>query len=78
MEPQCNEINNNYTPEIHMQTIVNNLFTPEQQQEIKDEGYRAHVAGSDMVKGNPHPTTSSYHWLWRKGYLEAFKDANGL
>ena len=61
-----------------MEAEVNNIYTPEQQQEIKDEGYRSHAAGKDMVNGNPYPGTDSRHWLWRKGYLEAFKDANGL
>lgn len=64
MEPQCSEINN--------------LYTPEQQQEIKDEGYRSHAAGQDMGKSNPYLGTDHRHWIWRKGYLEAFKDANGL
>lgn len=63
MEPQCSEINN--------------LYTPEQQQEIKDEGYRAHATGKDM-NTNPYPGTDHRHWIWRKGYLEAFKDSNGL
>lgn len=61
-----------------MEAAVNNIYTPEQQQEIKDEGYRAHANGHDMVKANPHPGTDPRHWIWRKGYLEAFKDANGL
>lgn len=57
---------------------VNNLYTPEQQQEIKDAGYTAHAAGKDMCNNNPYPENDCRHWLWRNGYLEAFKDANGM
>ena len=39
---------------------------------------RAHAAGKDMTRGNEYPSTDPRHWLWRRGYLEAFKDANGL
>lgn len=59
-------------------TTANNLYTPEQQQEIKDAGYRAHAGGKDMCANNPYPESDCRHWLWRKGYLEAFKDANGM
>lgn len=59
-------------------TTANNLYTPEQQQEIKDAGYRTHASGKDMRAANPYPENDCRHWLWRKGYLEAFKDANGL
>ncbi len=62
----------------NIESIINKLYTPEQQQEIKDAGYRAHAAGKDMTRGNEYPSTDPRHWLWRRGYLEAFKDANGL
>ena len=33
----------------NIESINNNLYTPDQQQEIKDAGYRAHAAGMDMT-----------------------------
>ncbi len=53
-------------------------LTEQQQQDIKDKGYRAYVSGTDMNKGNPYGQNDPCYWLWRKGYLEAFKDANGI
>ena len=61
-----------------MEKVVNELYTPEQQQELKDEGYRAQVAEKRLTEDNPYRSTDPRHWFWRAGYLEAFKDANGL
>lgn len=47
--------------------------SPEEQ--VFNEGYRAQAQGKDLVKDNPHQT-SSLHWVWRAGFLQAFKDSN--
>lgn len=44
-------------------------------QEVKDEGYRAQADGKSM-QDNYYPSSDPKHWLWRAGYLEAFKDSN--
>ncbi len=59
-------------------TAANNIYSPEQQQEIKDDGYKAHVSGKDMSSNNPYSEDDCRYWVWRSGYLEAFKDANGM
>lgn len=61
---------------IKMQTALNTKYTAEEQQAIKDTGYRAQAQGKDMVKDNPYPSTDPEHWLWRKGFVEAHYDSN--
>lgn len=48
----------------------------QQQQAIKDIGYRAQAAGEDMIADNPYAGTTEEYWLWREGFLEAFRDSN--
>lgn len=46
------------------------------EQEIKDEGYQAQAAGRSLVADNPYSGVDPRHWLWRSGFLEAFRDSN--
>jgi len=59
-------------------TEADKLYSSEEQQSIKDDGYKAHAKSLDMRKGNPYSEDDCRHWLWRRGYLEAFKDSNGI
>jgi len=42
---------------------------------IENEGYRAQMQGKTM-RDNPYDSQLPQHWLWRKGFIEAFKDSN--
>ena len=61
---------------IKMQNMLNEKYTADEQQAIKDAGYQAQAQGKDMVKDNPHPSTAPKPWLWRKGFVEAHYDSN--
>jgi hypothetical protein len=45
-------------------------------EEVTNEGYRAQCDGKDMVRNNPYPPDCNNHWLWRKGFIDAFQDSN--
>lgn len=61
---------------IRMQNALNSSHTAEEQQAIKDAGYKAQAEGKDMVKDNPYQSSDPQHWLWRKGFIEAHQDSN--
>lgn len=46
------------------------------EEEVTNEGYRAQCDGKDMVSNNPYPSNTNNHWLWRKGFIDAFQDSN--
>lgn len=48
----------------------------QEDQKIKDEGYTAFAQKKNMINDNPYSSDDPKHWLWRKGYLEAFQEAN--
>jgi hypothetical protein len=39
-------------------------------------GYKAQMEGKNMVRDNPYDQSTSEYWLWRQGFIEAFKDSN--
>jgi len=43
--------------------------------QIKNEGYKAQAAGKSL-SNNPYPVIDAKHWLWRAGWVEAFRDSN--
>lgn len=43
---------------------------------ILNQGYLAQMAGKNMVRDNPYDQATNDYWIWRSGYVQAFKDSN--